>query len=68
MDVWTMIQITAAVFVGNAAFAMFGFAIYVTWRLQKDEGRSDTELPLWVYPCAIVPLALAAIGFYLIPV
>lgn len=63
-----MIQITAAVILGNAAFAVFAFAMYVIWRLQTKEGKTNDELPLWIYPCIIIPLGVAAWGFYLSPV
>lgn len=63
-----MLQIIAAVIVANGFFAAFAFAMYVAWRLQTKEGKADTELPFWVYPCLIAAPALAAIGFYLSPV
>ena len=68
MDVLTLIQITAAVILGNAAFALCAFALYSTWRMQTKDGKTQDELPLWVYPCLIAAPLLVAVGFYLSPV
>jgi len=67
MDMTFMMQVIAAVIVALAAFSAFAFAAYTAHKLQKHEYKSDTELPLWVYPClAIVPI-FVAVGFIVTP-
>ena len=62
-----MLQTAAAVILANGVTAAFIFALVSTWQKQTKQNVSDTDLPLWIYPCLIIAPVLMAFGFYLIP-
>ena len=68
MDLSGILQTTAAVILANTATAAFALGLFVTWKKQTKEQIGNDELPLLVYPCLVIPPAIIAWGFFLIPV
>jgi hypothetical protein len=65
LDFWYFMQIVAAVIAANAAsFAFFMGAMKAS--KEQKAGKKEDQLPLWVYPCLIVPPLIVSLGAYLL--
>lgn len=59
MEFWDWFQIVVAVMIGNAFTASVAFFLLYLHRHENMQKRSESSVPLWVYPMFLVPMGLA---------